>query len=96
MKDNFKVGDIVNSSYSIHPFYVVAVKKEYLKILFDDGSCGWHDIVDHHSWKHSNSTIWTPEYLKERIEIGFKGGWIDNLTYVELLNQIKEYDETSK
>jgi hypothetical protein len=85
MNNEFKIGDSVNCNFQ--DVYVLNVGENKLKILFNDGSCGWHYTWDINNWTHSIFTKWTPEYLKERAEIGFRRGWIDNLTYIELLDR---------
>lgn len=93
MAIEFKAGDVVSSSISSH-VYVVDTKKYELKILFNDGSCGWHRIWDTEDWRYSFSMKWTPQYLRERATMGFDKRWIDNLTYIELLDRANQNERT--
>lgn len=93
MAIEFKVGDIIGADTISH-VYVVDVQKDELRILFNDGSCGWHQMWAFEFWKYSSSKIWTAKYLRERAKMGFDEGWIDNLTYIELLDRAKQNERT--
>jgi len=92
MKPKFKGGDLIQGDEpTFKPVYVVAADKNKLKLLFRDGSCGWHNIC---SRDKISNVDWPNDEIKRTVcsAIGkkdFEGKpWIDNLDVVEILNQI--------
>jgi hypothetical protein len=99
MNDQFKVGDIVG--YGGNPgaeAYVVKIEGTQMMILFFDGSCGWHNL-EPMSFTRTGRR-WDPDKIRGLVEDGlfkrdFAGRqYIDNLTYVEILNQLNERTES--
>jgi len=94
----FEVGDVIEYGGEGSEAYIVDINRNSLCILFFDGSIGWHDIQDSNFKRTSKN--WDSNKLRNIIELGFskgcrvkRAGYIDNLTYIELLAWTKEYAE---
>ena len=94
MNAQFEIGDVVEYAGKGSEAYVIAVSSDKLQLLFYDGSCGWHFLTTFMGYKRTFKK-WNAEKIKSVATEGLycrasgDKSYIDNLTYIELLDRIK-------
>ena len=95
MNNEFKVGEFVAYGVEGKIAFILAIDGELLRLLFFDGSHGWHDVTFGDFSPTSNK--WPANELEEVITHAFNRTdyyHLDNLTYIELLDKLKNGPNT--
>jgi hypothetical protein len=95
-KHDFKIGDIVEYVGCGSEALVAGRSNTKLTLLFTDGS--YNNNYEPEKTTKLINKKWTSEYiesvlnrgLKNRLATGFPD-YVDNLTYIEILAQVREY-----